>query len=76
MRFTLNPKFSTDVVRQLRRCTETQACYSVSGAFDLIAVVAAETAMRLHELLQEFGELEGVERTTSSIVLVTEFDRR
>lgn len=76
VRFTMDPKFTGEVVKELRRIPEAEACYSVSGAFDLIVFVAAETAVRLHQVLQDFGEMRGVERTTSSIVLVTEFDHR
>lgn len=76
VRFTMDPKYTAEVVRQLRQVPEAEACFSVSGAFDLIVIVGAETAVRLHQVLQEFGELRGVERTTSSIVLVTEFDHR
>lgn len=76
VRFTMDPKHTADVVKRLRRFPEAEYCCSVSGAFDLIVIVAAETAVRLHQVLQEFGELRGVERTTSSIVLVTEFDHR
>ncbi len=76
VRFTIDPKHAPEVVRDLRRWPEAESCYSVSGAFDLVVIVAAETPVRLHQVLQEFGEMRGVERTTSSIVLVTEFDHR
>jgi len=76
VRFTVDPKHTPEVVKDLRRCPEAEACFSVSGAFDLIVFVGAGTAVRLHQVLQEFGDMRGVERTTSSIVLVTEFDRR
>lgn len=76
VRFTMDPKYTPEVVKELRRYPEAEACYSVSGAFDLVVVVGAETAVRLHQVLQEFGDMRGVERTTSSIVLVTEFDHR
>lgn len=76
VRFTMDPKHAPEVVRELRRYPEAESCHSVSGAFDLVVFVAAETPVRLHQVLQEFGEMRGVERTTSSIVLVTEFDHR
>jgi len=76
VRFTMDPKHTPKVVRALREYPEAEACYTTSGAFDLIAIVAAESAGRLHEVLQAFGQLPGVERTTSSIVLVDEFDKR
>ena len=66
VRFTMDPKHAPEVVRELRRCPEAETCYSVSGAFDLVVVVAAETPVRLHEVLKQFGDMRGVERTTSS----------
>lgn len=76
VRFTMDPKHTPAVVKELRKIPEAESCYLVSGAFDLIVMVAATTAARLHEVLQTFGNLPGVERTTSSIVLVNEFDNR
>jgi len=76
VRFTMDPKHTSEVVKNLRRIPEAEACFSVSGAFDLVVFVSAGSAVRLHQVLQDFGEMPGVERTTSSIVLVTEFDHR
>jgi len=76
VRFTMDPKHTAHVVKELRKIPEAESCYLVSGAFDLIVMVVAETAARMHEVLQAFGNLRGVERTTSSIVLVNEFDNR
>jgi DNA-binding Lrp family transcriptional regulator len=76
VRFTMNPKFTPQVVERIRHIPEAEACWSVSGAFDLVVFVSADSAVRLNQVLQSFGEIEGVERTTSSIVLVTEFDHR
>ncbi|MBC7156614.1 MAG: Lrp/AsnC family transcriptional regulator [Rhodobacteraceae bacterium] len=76
VRFTMDPKHTAGVVRELRKIPEADACYLVSGAFDLIVMVSAGSAARLHEVLSAFGNLRGVERTTSSVVLVNEFDNR
>jgi len=76
VRFTMDPKHTAEVVREVRKMPEAISCYSVSGAFDLIVFVVADTAVRLNQVLQDFGKMKGVERTTSSIVLSTEFDRR
>lgn len=76
VRFTIDPKHTGEIVQRLKRFPEAEACFSVSGAFDLIVIVAAATAVRLNQVLQDFGQLRGVERTTSSIVLATEFNRR
>lgn len=76
VRFTVDPKHTADIIRKISSSAEAKSCYSVSGAFDLIVIVGAATAVRLNQILQEFGEIEGVERTTSSIVLDAAFENR
>jgi DNA-binding Lrp family transcriptional regulator len=75
VRFTMDPKHTTSVVARLTEIVEIKSCYSVSGAFDLIVFISAESALRLNQILDEIGNLDGVERTTSSIVLAVEFER-
>ncbi len=59
----------------LRRIAELRVLHSVSGPFDLIAVVAAASMVELDELIDRIGQLDGVERTTSAIVLSTRIER-
>ncbi|HET7526557.1 MAG TPA: Lrp/AsnC ligand binding domain-containing protein [Burkholderiaceae bacterium] len=47
----------------------------MSGPFDLIAIVAAASIGELDHLIDRIGALDGVERTTSAIVLSTRIDR-
>ena len=75
VRFTMNPKYTPAVVAGLTEIAEIKSCYSVSGAFDLIVFIAAESALRLNQILDAIGNLKGVERTTSSVVLAVEFER-
>ena len=49
--------------------------HSVSGSFDLIAIVAAASIGELDRLIDRIGALDGVERTPSAIVLSTRIDR-
>lgn len=76
VRLTTRPKQSKDIVAHLKKMPEVVVCYAVSGAYDLIATLGAETPSHLHQLLEELGSMPGVERTTSSIVLETEIDRQ
>ena len=48
---------------------------AISGEFDLIAVVQAQNLEKLSHLLDDIGNLDGVERTTSSVILETKFNR-
>ena len=72
---TLVPKQSAAIEQALRKISEVRVLHSVSGPFDLIAVVAATSIGELDALIDRIGELDGVERTTSAIVLSTRIER-
>ncbi|MEJ6020720.1 Lrp/AsnC family transcriptional regulator [Ramlibacter sp. PS4R-6] len=72
---SINPKMQRDVIRRLTRLPELRQLASVSGEFDYMALLRAPTTMRLDALLDEIGEMEGVLRTTTSVVLALRVDR-
>jgi DNA-binding Lrp family transcriptional regulator len=72
---TVGPKQTASVVAAARRMPSVRRLQSVSGPFDLIAEAATENAAEMDVLIDALGALEGVERTTSSIVLSTKIDR-
>lgn len=72
---TVSPRKSPVVTAAARRLPEVRRLESVSGPFDLMALVAAPDMRELDRVIDALGELEGVERTTSSIVLSTKVDR-
>jgi len=72
---TLAPKRSAAIEIALRRIPELRVLHSVSGPFDLIAIVAAASIGELDALIDRIGGLDGVERTTSAIVLSTRIQR-
>lgn len=62
-------------VQALRALPEVMSVHSVSGGFDLIAEVAATSVSELDRTIDVIGEVEGVEKTQSSIILSTRFQR-
>lgn len=60
---------------ELRQMSQISALYAISGEYDLIAIVQAQSTEQLSHLLDDIGNLEGVERTTSSVILETKFKR-
>lgn len=72
---TVGPKLTGTVEAALRRIPEVRALLSVSGGFDLIAIVQADSIERLDALIDAIGLLEGVERTNTAVVLSTRIDR-
>ena len=69
------PKKAKDVVKKLGRLPELRQLASVSGEFDYIALLRAESTQRLDALLDEIGEINGVTKTTTSVVLALRVDR-
>lgn len=59
----------------LEQISQVSQLYSVSGEYDLIAIVEAQSLEELSAVLDEIGNLEGVERTNSAVVLETRFRR-
>ena len=69
------PRQMASVVDALHGIPEVRALHSVSGASDLVALGAAPTVGDMDVLTDRIGAIDGVERTTSSIILSTKFSR-
>lgn len=63
------------MVSALERLKPVTALHSVSGNFDLIALLAAPSILELDQAIDEIGNIDGVERTLSSIILSTRISR-
>ncbi|UTW44684.1 Lrp/AsnC family transcriptional regulator [bacterium SCSIO 12696] len=59
----------------LQKIPQISALYSISGEYDMIAVLSAESAGELNQVIDKIGNLEGIERTNSSVILETKFVR-
>ena len=71
----VTPKHAAAVVAAIRRTPAVRLLQSVSGPFDLIAEIVAPAVADMDAFIDALGALDGVERTTSSIVLSTKIDR-
>ena len=69
------PKSARDVTQRLATLPELRQLCSVSGEFDYLALLRADTPARLDALLDEIGAIEGVRKTTTSVVLARRIDR-
>jgi len=72
---TLQPRSGKEVLRRLTAMAEVQQLCTVSGEFDFVAWLRADSPERLDELLDEIGAVDGVEKTTTSIILSCKLDR-
>jgi DNA-binding Lrp family transcriptional regulator len=71
----VGPKEARAVIAALHAIPQVRVLHSVSGDVDLIAVAAAASVAEMDAVIDHIGVLDGVERTTSSIILSTKFER-
>jgi DNA-binding Lrp family transcriptional regulator len=71
----VGPKEARAVIAALQAIPQVRVLHSVSGDVDLIAVAAAASVAEMDAVIDHIGVLDGVERTTSSIILSTKFER-
>ena len=71
----VGPKETRAVTAALRSIPQVRVLHSVSGDVDLIAVAATASVAEMDEVIDRVGALDGVERTNSSIILSTKFER-
>jgi DNA-binding Lrp family transcriptional regulator len=71
----VDAKSSEKVVRELKSMPTVSALRAVSGVFDYVATVEADTTAELDRELDRIGQLDGIERTQTLVVLSTRFER-
>jgi DNA-binding Lrp family transcriptional regulator len=71
----VGPKLTRAVTAALGAIDQVRVLHSVSGDADLIAVAMTATVDEMDQVIDRIGTLDGVERTTSSIILSTKFER-
>lgn len=72
---SVSPKAARAVIQRLSLLPELRQLAAVSGEFDYLAVLRAPSTQRLDALLDEIGEIDGVLRTNSSVLLAMRVDR-
>jgi DNA-binding Lrp family transcriptional regulator len=71
----LHNKSYPDVGRKLKAIPSVQAVYSISGDWDLMIHLVADTLEKLNREGNGLNEILGIVRTASHIVMETKFDR-
>jgi DNA-binding Lrp family transcriptional regulator len=71
----VNQKLTARTNRDLHQVPQIRAVFAISGDYDLMAEIEAESTASLSQTLDRIGNLEGVERTNSSLILETKFRR-
>lgn len=72
-------KISSDVsghiIRQLKGIDQVSKSYAVSGTYDLIVMVDAESTGELDQVLDDIRAMDGIRETLTSVVLSTKFEK-
>ena len=68
-------KLTTQTTIALKHIDQISALYAISGEYDMIAIVEAQSLEQLNHILDDIGNLDGVERTNSAVILETKFKR-
>ena len=71
----VDPKYTKQIMATLERIPSIRALWSVSGRFDFLAEATAPTTEDINNLLDDVGNIEGVIRTESAVVLSTKIER-
>jgi DNA-binding Lrp family transcriptional regulator len=69
------PRLTQALEQKLIAMPELIAIHAISGEYDMIAVVEAEGVAALNRVVDRIGLLDGVEKTTTSILMATKVVR-
>lgn len=72
---SVEPKAQAQVTSALIKLGELESLHSVSGSYDLVAMLNCETTAELEENIDRVGEITGVQRTLTNVVLSEKYRR-
>ncbi|MCA3574415.1 MAG: Lrp/AsnC family transcriptional regulator [Aestuariivirga sp.] len=72
----VEPRRQVEVGRALARFPQIETLHTLSGKFDLIAGVKTASSEAMDRLIDELGQIPGVTRIETSVILSTKLDRR
>ena len=73
---SVEPRRQIDVARMLGKFPQIETMHTVSGKFDLVALVKTATSEDMDQLIDEIGLIPGVTRIETAVILSTKLDRR
>jgi len=72
---SVDAKKGDAVMQALRRITQVRAVFAISGVYDCMALIEAESTVEVDSVLDAIGAIPGVAKTQSWVVLSVKFDR-
>lgn len=71
----LEAKTLSRTILELKKIPEVVSCHTLSGQHDLFVKIRCRLSSELDGVIDQVAELDGVRRTTSSIMLSRKFER-
>lgn len=68
-------KSSSRIIRELKNLAAITALHAVNGSYEMMAMVEAESTEALDQVLDTIGNIDGIIKTNTSIILSTKFLR-
>jgi DNA-binding Lrp family transcriptional regulator len=72
----IEPRSQIEVARAMGNFPQVETLHTVSGKFDLVAVVRTPTSEDMDKLIDKIGMLKGVNDVETAVILSTKLDRR
>jgi len=69
------PNSETQIVEKLKKLDNIQSIHTVSGLYDLVAVLRRDATEELNHDIDTIREISGVEQTVTTIILSTKYDK-
>jgi DNA-binding Lrp family transcriptional regulator len=63
------------IVHQIKQLPSVESLQTISGTYDLMTLITCETTLQLDQAIDKITEIEGVEKTLTSIILASKFQR-
>jgi DNA-binding Lrp family transcriptional regulator len=72
----VEPRQAASVARTISTFPQVETLYTVSGKFDLVALVKAPTSEDMDKVLDDVSDVKGVTDVETAVILSTKLDRR
>jgi DNA-binding Lrp family transcriptional regulator len=72
----VEPRQQIEVARVISTYPQVETLHTVSGKFDLVAMVKTPTSEDMDRLIDKIGMLKGVNDIETAVILSTKLDRR
>ena len=73
---SVEPRRQIDVAKVIAKLTPVETLHTVSGKFDLLALVKTASAEDMDKLIDQIGLIAGVTEIETAVILSTKLDRR